>query len=157
TQSNVTSYGRNVYYNNGMWVAVGGASSSTRSNLYYSEDGKTWTQSNLTSKAMRVTYSGGMWFESYTSNAKYYSEDGKTWTKIEGVPDYLSGFIYASGVWVAVSSSNGTGWYSLDGKAWSQATLSPSDGYLGYNLYADEHIVLSGAASSSAGIWYCRL
>lgn len=113
----------NVYYANGIWVAV-------YAGVFYSTDGKTWSSANINTsvRSAKVYNANGIWvLVSYTSNAGiYYSTDGKTWSQSNITSGDFDCVRNGNGVWVAGSAGEGF-YYSTDGKMWNRSDNANDD------------------------------
>lgn len=135
------SYGKDVDYADGMWVAVGKDGVDATRCIWWSENGEEWTPgegdnfgSDSNAYAMVVKYDNGVWIVGGYTNDDIspilWSEDGMEWTSATFpntnlTPEIFS-IAYSDGVWTAVgnidTNNDGGIWYSEDnGRNWTSA------------------------------------
>lgn len=121
-------------FGNNVWVARG-----SRQELYYSDDGLTWT-SAIVGGIKHLIFGGGKfmvtkYFPNYQGGSRSFtSTDGITWTEggsiLETLQDYDDGFlIYGNGVYLFSATSNGWFRRSTDGGVtWTTVNSMSSSG-----------------------------
>lgn len=107
----------------GRWVIVSSA------NIYWSDNGLSWTKCDLTaaSTLSALSYAGGLWFASGSSsvNGLYYSSDGINFQQSGIENGYYTCVRYANGLWVMSGSYTTPGlFYSTDGNTWAKSNIT---------------------------------
>lgn len=150
-------YFGSLVYGNGKFAVTFYEYNNGIHNLYYSEDGITWTASLLpttqnTSWPYSLAYLNNMFYAVSPYGVLYYSSNLiEPWTSIVTFPSgvFVYNLAYGNGKYIAIPKYNQNGYagtdfvmYSSDGFTWSQAQL-PLLQIWGQVAYADGKFVAS--------------
>ncbi|MBS9462742.1 exo-alpha-sialidase [Flagellimonas sp. 389] len=167
-----------LVYDEKIWVIGGYNDSGILKDVWYSEDGITWTEA--TSDAgfserrlhTSVVFDGKMWViggadRTSRYNDVWYSEDGITWTEATSDAGFSERNSHASVVfdgkmWVIGGSYRASQyndvWYSKDGVTWTEATGSASFSQrsVASSFVFDDKMWIAGGSSGSrlSDVWY---
>ena len=156
-----------VVFDNKMWV-IGGFDDDELNDVWYSEDGITWTQATSNAafsprfRHSSVVFDDKMWVIGGTDgsilNDVWYSEDGVTWIEAtsNAAFDKRAGHtsvVFDDKIWVIGGYDSDPNslkdvWYSEDGVTWTEATANAAFG----NKYAHTSVVFDNKMWVIAGV-----
>jgi len=149
-------YAQDIYYEGGLWLAGGKDGADGGKNIWWSNDGKTWTENNgqvfgtnTISSCYKIIKGGDLWvavgidYDDGTQRA-YWSENGKSWTVGTGLPDRtntIKAIDYNGSRWVIggtiITAVETTFYYSDDGKDWTVIN-TPGGSIFGFTSIVEE-------------------
>ena len=160
--SQTFAYGREVVYNDNLWVVVGKGNNNT---ILTSTNGISWSTVSSNEPYTRfeiegysVAYGNGLWvavggtiFTPPNLNTILYSTNGTQWLPVDNIQfesndtDYYGNFVtYGNGLWVAVGKGVNTILTSTNGSSWS-----PVDTTEPYTQFTEEGI----SVRYQNGVW----
>ena len=118
-----------------------------------SANGTTWTAVTLPASVTTMNYAGGYFWATNGSNT-YYSATGATgsWTTCTGTISAFnaSNIGYINGVWVTVTGTGNTAYYSSNATAWTSASIATSGTNTLYIQYVIGNTMYSVTYNSSS-------